>query len=214
MIRQIFTLIVQELEAYIEDEAQSGTAPFVVVGNVGLTSALNGSGSGQYMQDKLVVSMVNLMEEASMKNTPPLRVGLMQNELEYPPVFLNPYFLFTANYPYDGTDVAAGVAQYNRGLTRLSQVVAFFQGKNQFSIQNSPNADLQTEPQIQDVCVNVELVSLTFEQINYLWGSLGGKQLPFVLYKAYVVPVSRGTIMGRGGAIQEIQSSTLHQLPK
>jgi hypothetical protein len=212
MIRQILTLIVQELEAYIESEDQGGTAPFVVEGNIGLTATLGGT--AQYMNDKVVVGMVNLMEEASMKNTPPIRVGLMQNELESPPVYLNPYFLFTAHYPYDGNDVAVGITQYNRGLTRLSQVVAFFQGKNQFSVQNSPHADLLTEPQIQDVCVNVELVSLTFEQINYLWGSLGGKQLPFVMYKAYVVPVSRGTILGRGGAIQEIQSNTLHQLPK
>jgi hypothetical protein len=40
MIRQILTLIVQELEAYIESEDQGGTAPFVVEGNIGLTATL------------------------------------------------------------------------------------------------------------------------------------------------------------------------------
>ncbi|MEO1418146.1 MAG: DUF4255 domain-containing protein [Bacteroidota bacterium] len=209
MIWQTLTLIVQELDAYILSLAPGETGPLVVAGNIGLSTTLGGTES--YMDGRVVVSMPNLMEEDSLKNSMPLRtMGPNGVEQTLAPVFLNLYFLFTANYSTSSSDPATGNTQYGRGLTRISQVIGFFQGKRQFTIHNSPNANLLTDPLIQDLCVNMEMVSLTFEQINYLWGALGGKQLPFVLYKAHVVPVKRELITDRGGIVQDIQTDANH----
>ncbi|MEL6133624.1 MAG: DUF4255 domain-containing protein [Bacteroidota bacterium] len=212
MIWQALTLIIQELDTYIMSLAPGETGPMVVAGNIGLSTTLGGNES--FMDGRVVVSMPNLMEEDSLKNSMPLRTyGPNGVEQVLPPVFLNLYVLFTANYSSSSTDPATGSTQYGRGLTRIAQVISFFQGKRQFTVQNSPNANLLPDPLLQDLCVNMELVSLTFEQINYLWGALGGKQLPFVLYKAHVVPVKREIVSDRGGIVQDIQTETDHLNP-
>ncbi len=41
--------------------------------------------------------------------------------------------------------------------------------------------------------LNIELYTLTFEQINHLWGSLGGKQVPFAMYKVRLVRIQENT---------------------
>jgi len=216
MIQYILSLIVSQVLAYIKDSSADATPDEVLAGNIGLSSILGNSGNVSYMNDKVVVSVVNIMEEATMKNGTPYRPASLNPEVENPPVYVNLFLLFTANYQ------ALDADSYNKGLTRLSQVVEFFQGKSSITIQNSPMGNLLPEaintvnpvsPELQDICINMEMVSMTFEQINYLWGSLGGKQLPFVLYKAHVIPIKRTNLLGRGSFIQDIQSASLHFLP-
>ena len=50
-----------------------------------------------------------------------------------------------------------------------------------------------------------ELYTLTFEQINHLWGSLGGKQSPFVMYKVRLVKI-QSSIAEEGPVIEAIVS--------
>ena len=50
----------------------------------------------------------------------------------------------------------------------------------------------------------MELHSLTFEQINHLWGSLGGKQVPFVMYRARMLSLTADEVLGRGDPITDI----------
>jgi hypothetical protein len=45
-----------------------------------------------------------------------------------------------------------------------------------------------------------------------LWGSLGGKQLPFVLYRARLVPIQMEQILGREGFITEIDLALAPQI--
>jgi hypothetical protein len=83
-----------------------------------------------------------------------------------PEVKLNLYILIAANF-----------AKYKTGLEYLSGAIRFFQGKNVFTPDNTPEMD----PGIQKLIV--EMVTLSFEQQNHLWGSLGAKYLPSVLYR-------------------------------
>jgi hypothetical protein len=48
---------------------------------------------------------------------------------------------------------------------------------------------------------------MTFEQINHLWGSLGGKQVPFAMYKARLVAVSDHRSLGQGRLIEKIEGN-------
>jgi hypothetical protein len=51
----------------------------------------------------------------------------------------------------------------------------------------------------------LDLYSLSFEQINYLWSTLGGKQHPFVCYKLRMVEVERESTTATRGVIRQVR---------
>jgi hypothetical protein len=199
-------MIVEELNHYLQELNDDSTILQVVAGNVGLVSALTG-GNANYMDGKIVASIVNLMEEGTLKNSSAYRGNSIHPEVENPPVYVNVFLLFSANPSFQSTTTPDAGQEYINSIASLTQVIEFFQGKRLFNLHNSPLPIFLPEtpldgdslpPHLQDLDIKMELVSLTFEQINYLWGSLGGKQLPFVLYKAHFVPVKRSNLLSRG----------------
>jgi Pvc16 N-terminal domain len=76
-----------------------------------------------------------------------------------------------------------------------------------FTIRNSPDlagVSLSADA-LAGLRIVVELQSLTFEQVNYLWGSLGGKQVPFVLYRARLITLTAGDIASSGPPVEQIE---------
>ncbi len=199
-------MLVRQLSEYIGQVSNNVDEPPVVLGNIGLSDGLGGSEG--YMQGRIVLSLVNVMEEATLKNSSPYRKFDNHYEKENQPAFLNLFLLFTSNFTGGGN--VPNDTDYANGLTRLSQIIEFFQSKSVFTVQNSPFPNTLLNPDLQDVRVSLELVSMTFEQINHLWGSLGGKQVPFVLYKAGILPLKRDRITDRGAYIQEIKTDSVH----
>lgn len=185
MIYEALSIIRDELEAYFRS-LQDDTAD-VVLENIALLETPNDTN----LKDKVVISMVNVEEESTLKNLSNkvrLNGGV---SLVMPPVYLNLYLLFCANYVGGNPPRNS----YTLALTRLSTVIQFFQNKRTFTLADSPNATLGqsveklNDPDLSSLRVTMELYTLTFEQINHLWGSLGGKQLPFVMYKARLVQI-------------------------
>jgi Pvc16 N-terminal domain len=131
-----------------------------------------------------------------LKNGPHSRLRDGRIIYENRPVHLYLYLLFSANNPV-----------YSTALTQLSRVIEFFQGQNVFTIRNSPDlagVSLSADA-LAGLRIVLELQSLTFEQVNYLWGSLGGKQVPFVLYRARLIALTAGDIASSGPPIEEIE---------
>jgi len=50
----------------------------------------------------------------------------------------------------------------------------------------------------------LDLYSPTFEQANYLWSTLGGKQYPHALYKMRLVEVKKDGVNEKRGVITQI----------
>ncbi len=183
MIDKALSILRDELEAYLralqDDSAQ------VILENISLLDSADGAN----LKDKIIISLVNVEEESTLKNLSN-RVRL-NGEISYiePPIHLNLYLLFCANY------IGGNPPKYISALGRLSKVIQFFQSKKVFSLHNSPNASLiqnaenLRDPELSSLRITMELYTLTFEQINHLWGSLGGKQLPFAMYKARLVTI-------------------------
>ena len=65
----------------------------------------------------------------------------------------------------------------------------------------------EDDEDVQDMRLVLELYTLTFEQINYLWGSLGGKQMPFALYKLRLVEVEADRTRAVGAPIETIEAN-------
>lgn len=154
--------------------------------------------------DGIVMTLVNLEEESTLKNMRAVKQNAVGG-IDYlnPPVFLNMYLLICANF-----------TTYTDALHHLSNVVRFFQIQNSFTIGNSPNL---TEPitgeepeDLSQIKLNLQLYTVTFEQINHLWGALGGRQLPFVMYKVRLVNLYDRRIHKGGPPIESIEASVNH----
>lgn len=142
--------------------------------------------------NNILLTLVNLSEEATMKNDPGMYVvGSTEAHYDHPPVNLNLYLLFTVC-----------MANYEHSLIYLSHLISFFQGKYSFTRQD---AVVSIEGLPDDFHIVVDLHSLTFEQANYLWSTLGGKQHPFVCYKLRLVQLRRMAVRETRGVIREIR---------
>jgi Pvc16 N-terminal domain len=201
MIGNAMILLREELSAYM---IAQGDPANIVIENIGLFETDNGSN----LDDSIVITVVNIEEESTLKNGSTYKRwpdGMARYENR--PVYLNLYVLFTANFP-------GGVApnnNYIQSLQRLARVIEFFQGKNVFTPATSPVplpavlSDL-SKPEVANLKLSAEIYTLTFEQINHLWGSLGGRQIPFVMYKVRLVMITEGSIRKEVPLIQEIET--------
>ncbi|HZJ18797.1 MAG TPA: DUF4255 domain-containing protein [Pricia sp.] len=122
--------------------------------------------------NRIVLTLVKTEEEYAMKNQPNHRRNPVSGNLEYanPPIFLNLYVLITAN-----------VVEYEVALSFLSRVISYFQHQNVFNETNTVAPSGGVVPETFQF--NVSMVSPGLEQLNHLWGVLGGKIMPSVFYK-------------------------------
>lgn len=194
MIDSALKLIRDELEQYIHLEVDSSID--VNLENIALFEPsqpgnLNG----------VIISLVNIEEESTLKNKPATRRNAVGG-IDYinPPVFLNLYVLICSN---------PGEDKYLDALNILSGVIRFFQIRNTFSISTSTSSVQPItgdEPEdLMSMRLNVELYTLTFEQINHLWGALGGRQLPFVMYKVRLAQIYDRRIATEAPLIETIE---------
>jgi hypothetical protein len=178
MITKALTLILSELRSYIGASgvgADPDAPEYVVLGNIAQADAPDLTPP---IRERVVLSLVNVHEEATLKNQPFREAVNGRVRYRNAPAFLNLFLLFSANYD-----------DYENALVRLTQVIEFFQGRNVFTYNDAPVAELMGEEGVQELRLVLSLYSMTFEQVNHLWGSLGGKQYPFVLYKLRLVKV-------------------------
>ncbi|HEY4112012.1 DUF4255 domain-containing protein [Puia sp.] len=193
MIDTAISLLEKELVSYLSFKDSTAT---VVVDNIGLLETAN----GDKLANNIVITVVNVEEESTLKNQPPVRYNPPNNAVyQNPPVFLNLYVLFTSNYWGD---------KYIFALQRISLVVQFLQSKSVFSYAASTDGPFSTDPDLLSLRFTLELYTLTFEQLNHLWGSLGGRQIPFVMYKLRLVAISDRATLRTVPLITEIDSDT------
>ena len=191
MIGLALKLLRDELSDYIFRNKRTGdsiTQDDIILHNIAM---LESDSSGD-LNNKIIMTLVNTEEESTLKNRS--NAVKILNGVRYvePAVFLNLYVLITATLGEDLQDA------YEFALNRLSLVIQFFQAKKVFTIKNSPFNTISTDANIpqevkDELRLNLELYTLTFEQINHLWGSLGGKQVPFAMYKVRLVKIHENT---------------------
>src|SRR5262245_2536158 len=174
MIVEATALLLRQLNDYIAQvDASAGGAAQAVWGNI---AQLDRTEVATELDNHLVLTLVNLEEERALKNGR-VASSLAGGDIGYAnrPFFLNLFLLFTANYPNYGT-----------ALRRLTQALTFFQGKQQFTVANSPGTN---PPQngIVEFSLSMELLSLSFEEVNHLWGFLGARQGASAIFRGRLV---------------------------
>ncbi|PHN06370.1 hypothetical protein CRP01_12435 [Flavilitoribacter nigricans DSM 23189 = NBRC 102662] len=197
MIHATLSLLREELDAFIKSLDDNTTDDQVILGNI---SQLD-TEDGDKLHGNVVLTLVNVEEESALKNRKLPRYQEGDKILyENPPVNLNLYLLFTACWP----------TNYDNAIKRLGHVVSFFQHRNQFTLKDATHFADGVDPddeELSNLRLVLDLYTMTFEQINHLWGSLGGKQAPFVMYKARLASVRYRQTKGSGTAIEDIRGS-------
>ena len=208
MISHGLTIVINELKKHLEDVYSFPSSGDVVqLGNLaeGITSA---GGSGGIARGKLIFSVVNIKEEKTLKNLP----NIVRNDItlratyENPPVFLNFQILITA------TD-----SGYNNALLMLSRAIRFFQSKNVFTQDDVSPASISTNAppnpldRLETFKLIFDLYSPSMEEVNHLWGTLGGKQYPFVIYMMRMIDLKYRAVYNESGLITEMVTEFRHK---
>lgn len=203
MISHALTIVVNELNQHLKDNYGSASTQ-VKLGNIA-EGFSNGSGLSK---DMFYLSIVNIREEKTLKNIQNYVRDdtTMKATYENPPVFLNFLVLMSATH-----------TEYNNALLMLSRVIRFFQSKNVFTQDNvDPKSLTQSAPvkaldQLESFKLIFDLYSPSLEEVNHLWGTLGGKQYPFVLYVLRMLDLKFKAVREERPLITRLAGSFAHK---
>lgn len=140
----------------------------------------------------LLLTVVRMEEEKLAKTAPPYIEKVENNYFGFnPEINLNLYLLFSAHFGGQSD-------QYIESLKLLSYVIGFFQTNPFFDQKNSPQLNKEIER------ITLELISPSFETENQLWGMLGAKYMPSVLYKLRLVSIREEQIQEKVKIVEEL----------
>jgi Pvc16 N-terminal domain len=199
MISHALTIVRNELDRHLA--TFGGNSPHADLGNIAEVAA--GQAANGHSRDKVLLSVVNIQEERTLKNVPTYvrDDSTMRVRYENPPTFLNLAIL-----------VAATHTAYGDALRALSRALLFFQFRNVFTSENVDPQSLTDGAPVNDLDRLVEfklifnLWSPTLEEVNDMWGMLGGKQFPFALYSMRMLELKFQATQRETGVITEIVS--------
>ncbi len=196
MIEEALELITEELNVFLGQKEPNyrNTNTAVLSDLVNQTGELIITAEDNTQRDNLIITLINVEEETIGKSQLPyIRNPDRSITLANPEIKLNLYILFSAFSNMQANE------RYRNCLRLIDYVVRFFQSKAVFNHENTPNLSPEIEKLI------MELISITFEQQNYLWGTLGAKYMPSVLYKLRLLIIRELDDSLEGIAIDEIQ---------
>lgn len=191
-------MLADELNAHL-NLIESRADDNVVLGNIATadTAEYRPNSNEASIENRIVLSLVKVEEEKTMKNRPNHRINPLDNSLIYenPNLNVNLYILFSINSLF-----------YENALTYQSRVIRFFQAKKVFTHLNTPVNPIGNEfDQFDQFKFILDMVSPTFEEANYLWSINGGRQLPYVMYKIRMLELEFRKPLERGQLIEQIQ---------
>lgn len=208
MIAHALTIVRNELEAHLTAiSPPPGGAEHSELGNVAELGNAQGNGKGR---DRVLLSVVNIQEERTLRNVPAyVRDDVtLRVRYENPPTFLNLAVL-----------VAATHTDYPAALLALSRAIAFFQYRSVFTPETVDPQSLvtgaPTNPidQLESFKLIFALGSPSLEEVNDMWGMLGGKQFPFALYWMRMLELKFRAVSRESGVITEIVRDYTRKVP-
>jgi hypothetical protein len=208
MITHALSIVVNELNRHLQQE-YGQPIPSAELGNIAEGFRASAGGSG-VSRDVLNVSLVNIKEEKTLKNTShSVRDDVTKKAFyENPAVFLNLQILVVASH-----------TSYTNALLMLSRAIRFFQLCNTFTEKSVASASITTNAPVNpaDRLVAFKLIfdlhSPSMEEVNHLWGTLGGKQYPFALYMMRMLELKFHSMQSEIGLIADVQNNVLPIAP-
>lgn len=176
MLYESMHILKEQLDSYFSDIGLNRTTELQ---NIALWES--GKDEDSQLNEKLIITLLRMEEEVTLKNSPHVKINENKSEYRNPPLHLNLYLLIAANFK-----------NYDTSLISISKVIEFFQGKKVFTSSNTVyNRDNVAFEILDDFRFILEIYSPSFEELNNIWGTLGGRQMPSVIYKVQLIQIER-----------------------
>src|SRR5262245_23329866 len=151
MLDIALTFLVKNLNTYLK--ARTGSD----FGEAELSRLVDDTGKWAVTQEHIGAALINVEEERILKSQVPETTYVNGRHVVLaPPLKLNLHVLFAAN-----------LTHYDQALRYLSYVLTYFQAHPKFTQEECPDLD----PRIDKL--TIELLSLTYEQLNQVWAFIG-----------------------------------------
>lgn len=194
MIFEVIEIISEQVNTYLDE---CGLDKSVVPENIALIESQNETATSNLL-DSVALTLLNIHEEATLKNFPNHSQENNKTIYKNSVINLNLYLLFSANR-----------TNYVNSLNDISKIIEFFQGKKLFTQANTVfNRSSVTMSNIENFKFAVELYTPTFEELNFIWGTLGGRQFPSALYKVSLIQIERNISHGEGQVISGFETNS------
>ncbi|WP_074405573.1 DUF4255 domain-containing protein [Aquimarina megaterium] len=191
MIFEVLQIITEEVNNFFDIELEEKP---VSLDNIAFIESEDDEPSDS---NNIVLSLLHTEEETTMKNMLNHEIEGTKVVYKNNKVHLNLYIMFSANRN-----------DYKESLKSISKVVEFFQSKRIFTQSNTSfDRDLDGMDQIGNFKFTVDLFTPSFEEMNFIWGTLGGKQYPSIIYKISLLEVERDVTQSEGSLITEINGN-------
>lgn len=193
MIFEVIEIISEQVNTYLDE---CGLDKSVVPENIALVESQNTTAT-ENMADMVALTLINIHEEATLKNFPNHTQENSKTIYKNSVVNLNLYLLFSANR-----------TNYVNSLNDISKIIEFFQGKKLFTQANTIyDRNKTTMSNIENFRFTVDLYTPTFEELNFIWGTLGGRQFPSALFKVSLIQIERNISQREGQNISGFENN-------
>ena len=187
MFGTALSFITKELNSYIVRRQRLPASSERVI----LTNLVEMNGSVSIRGNNLLTSTLVNIEQEKVANYPngqvfPRSPGGIKSS---PPLTLNLFILFGAYFE---------AKNLKDGLDQLTWIVQYLQAKSIWDRSNTPGL-----PEGMDRLV-FDFESLDFHAKSHMWGVIGAKQIPSVLYKTRMILVTDPSILEITSRIEEI----------
>ena len=183
VIAESLNFIRDQLDSHIKSLAELSSITTL------LSPIFGADGQNLLGSARLGMALVNIEEERV--NASQLREARQEGGVTIflpPEVRLNLHVLVVANTNAPGSN-------YEQALKSLSAAISFFQGNRVFAQEEYPGLPVSVEKLV------IELETLDYEFQNHVWGTLGGKLLPSVMYRIRLVALQLGKATHSGKPI-------------
>jgi len=185
MINDAIVFLAGELNTYLKS-AFSVTEDKVVI-----SSIINIDGTIPVKNlDKIVITLINIEPETTLRNTPAFKVLKDTSVQMNPALYVNLFILFSSNF-----------SDYQEALKFISGTISFFQGTNVFDSATASRLN----PLIGKLIL--ELDKTTYQEWSFLWGMLGGKYLPSVIYKMRMLAIQENVATNETPLIKSVDQN-------
>lgn len=150
-------------------------------------------GSASQLNNKIVVFLANIHKDSfphASERQPVAMDGA--NFLYAPPLYLNLYVMIGAYFDS---------ARYADSLRFLSCAVSCFQAKPMLDQNNTPDLG----EGIDKLILDIENVSI--HELSNLWGIMGGKYIPSILYRVRMLTVAEAGIQSRAAISSGVETT-------
>lgn len=179
MIGVALQFIVSELNTYLQHRYQQQRDLIVLGPLVG-----SEGGATSAAANAIILSVTNISLDTVVRNQAPVRSGGSNALQVRRPLELNIHIM-----------LAAGLQRYEAGLDLLSVAIGRLHDTAVFDRSNSPGL-----PQGL-LRLAFSMLNVDYSQQSHLWGGLGAKYVPSVLYEMRMLTSDEGALTAAGRAV-------------